>query len=193
MRRGRQITSRFYHLPLLAINKSARPGSEGAWGASRPRKFRAHQAVSSLRGNLDGTALAYNLGNFLRTLATPEPINHWSLTTLKDNLIKIGAKVVSHGRYIIFQMTRSASLGKCSKRFCSSSRSYGRRRSMSCIQEQPTAGARRNARENGQIRPSTSRVTRGAGSGQHLASVLQEGWENANIDAGWRFIWRISV
>ena len=32
-------------------------------------------------------------------------------------------------------------------------------------------------------RPS-ARVTRGAGSGRHLASVLQEGRENANIDAG---------
>src|SRR5262245_50661419 len=41
-------------------------------------------------------------------------------------------------------------------------------------------------------RPSL-RVTRGAGSGQHLASVLQEGRENANIDAGLGFIWRISV
>jgi hypothetical protein len=29
-------------------------------------------------------------------------------------------------------------------------------------------------------------------SGQHLGSILQEGRENANIDAGWRFIWRIS-
>jgi hypothetical protein len=38
-------------------------------------------------------ALAYNLGNFLRTLAMPEPIKDWSLTTLKDKLIKIGAKV----------------------------------------------------------------------------------------------------
>ena len=27
-----------------------------------------------------------------------------SLTSLKDKLIKIGAKVVSHGRYVIFQM-----------------------------------------------------------------------------------------
>jgi hypothetical protein len=45
-------------------------------------------------------ALAYNLGNFLRTLATPEPIKDWSLTTLKEKLIKIGAKVVSHGRYV---------------------------------------------------------------------------------------------
>jgi WD40 repeat protein len=41
-------------------------------------------------------------------------------------------------------------------------------------------------------RPSV-RITRGAGSGQHLASVLQEGRENANIDAGLGFIWRISA
>src|SRR5262249_17123395 len=53
-------------------------------------------------------ALAYNLGNFLRTLATPEPIKDWSLTTLKDKLIKIGAKVVSHGRYVVFQMAEVA-------------------------------------------------------------------------------------
>ena len=46
--------------------------------------------------------------NFLRTLATPEPIKDWSLTTLKDKLIKIGAKVVSHGRYVIFQMAEVA-------------------------------------------------------------------------------------
>ena len=49
-------------------------------------------------------ALAYNLGNFLRTLATPEPIKDWSLTSLKEKLIKIGAKLVSHGRYVAFQM-----------------------------------------------------------------------------------------
>jgi hypothetical protein len=36
------------------------------------------------------------------------------------------------------------------------------------------------------------RITRGAGSGQHLASVLQENRENANIDADLGFIWRIS-
>jgi hypothetical protein len=53
-------------------------------------------------------ALAYNLGNFLRTLATPEPIKDWSLTSLKERLIKIGAKVVSHGRYVAFQMAEVA-------------------------------------------------------------------------------------
>jgi hypothetical protein len=53
-------------------------------------------------------ALAYDLGNFLRTLATPEPIKDWSLTSLKGKLIKIGAKVVSSGRYIAFQMAEVA-------------------------------------------------------------------------------------
>ncbi|MBM3624962.1 MAG: IS1380 family transposase [Alphaproteobacteria bacterium] len=53
-------------------------------------------------------ALAYNLGNFLRTLATPEPIKDWSLTTLKQKLIKIGAKVVAHARYVAFQMAEVA-------------------------------------------------------------------------------------
>jgi len=49
-----------------------------------------------------------HLGNILRTLATPEPIEDWSTTTLKEKLIKIGAKVVSHGRYVAFQMTQVA-------------------------------------------------------------------------------------
>ena len=53
-------------------------------------------------------ALAYNLGNFLRTLATPEPIKDWSLSGLKEKLIKIGAKVVSHGRYVAFQTAEVA-------------------------------------------------------------------------------------
>ena len=51
---------------------------------------------------------AYNLGNFLRTLATPKPIKAWSLTSLREKLIKIGAKLVSHGRYIAFQMVEVA-------------------------------------------------------------------------------------
>ena len=53
-------------------------------------------------------ALAYNLGNFMRTLATPEPIKDWSLASLKEKLIKIGAKVISHDRYVAFQMAEVA-------------------------------------------------------------------------------------
>ena len=48
--------------------------------------------------------LAYNMGNFLRTLALPDEVEHWSMTTLRDKLIKIGAKVVRHGRYVTFQL-----------------------------------------------------------------------------------------
>jgi hypothetical protein len=53
-------------------------------------------------------ALAYNLGNFLRRLALPRSVEHWSMTRLLVKLIKIGAKVVSHARYTTFQMAEVA-------------------------------------------------------------------------------------
>jgi hypothetical protein len=37
----------------------------------------------------------------MRTLAMPETAEPWSLTSLREKLIKIGAKVVSHGRYVL--------------------------------------------------------------------------------------------
>ncbi len=43
-----------------------------------------------------------------RTLALPDEIEHWSLTTLREKLIKIDAKVVRHGRYITFQLAEVA-------------------------------------------------------------------------------------
>jgi len=52
--------------------------------------------------------LAYNLGNFMRTLALPKEVEHWSLTTLRETLVKIGAKVVKHGRYVTFQLAEVA-------------------------------------------------------------------------------------
>ena len=53
-------------------------------------------------------ALAYNLGNFMRTLAMPKTVERWSMTSLREKLIKIGAKVVSHGRYVTFQLAEVA-------------------------------------------------------------------------------------
>jgi hypothetical protein len=53
-------------------------------------------------------ALAYNLGNFLRRLALPPRVQHWTLTTLRNKLIKIGAKVVHHARRVVFQMAEVA-------------------------------------------------------------------------------------
>ena len=52
--------------------------------------------------------LAYNLGNFMRTLAMPQATESWSLTSLREKLIKIGARVVSHGRYVTFQLAEVA-------------------------------------------------------------------------------------
>ena len=52
--------------------------------------------------------LAYNLGNFLRRLVLPSKIKHWSLRSLLVKLIKIGAKVVRHSRYVTFQMAEVA-------------------------------------------------------------------------------------
>jgi hypothetical protein len=53
-------------------------------------------------------ALAYNLANSLRQLALPRSIRSWNLTTLREKLVKIGAKVVAHARYVIFQLAEVA-------------------------------------------------------------------------------------
>ena len=44
----------------------------------------------------------------MRTLALPKAVKPWSLTSLREKLIKIGAKVVNHGRYVTFQMAEVA-------------------------------------------------------------------------------------
>ena len=53
-------------------------------------------------------ALAYNLANFLRSLVLPDQVAQWSLTTLREKLIKIGARIVRHGRYMVFQFAEVA-------------------------------------------------------------------------------------
>jgi hypothetical protein len=52
--------------------------------------------------------LAYSLGNFLRRLVLSSKIKHWSLRSLLVKLIKIGAKVVRHSRYVTFQIAEVA-------------------------------------------------------------------------------------
>ncbi len=41
-------------------------------------------------------------------MSPPKEIEQWSLTTLREKLIKIGARMVRHGRYVTFQMTEVA-------------------------------------------------------------------------------------
>ena len=80
--------------------------NEGKGAIKRTRLSCRSFAANAVRLQLH--ALTYNLGNFLRTLATPEPIRDWSMTTLREKLIKIGAKVVGHALYVAFQMAEMA-------------------------------------------------------------------------------------
>jgi hypothetical protein len=48
--------------------------------------------------------LAYNLGNFMRRLALPEGMKHWSLSSLQTRLIKTGGWLVRHARRLVFQL-----------------------------------------------------------------------------------------
>ena len=76
-------------------------------GAIKWTRLSCHSfAANAVR--LQFHALDYNLGNFMRTLALPKAAESWSLTSLREKLIQIGAKVVSHGRYVAFQMAEVA-------------------------------------------------------------------------------------
>ncbi len=44
----------------------------------------------------------------MRTLALPKTVEHWSLTSLREKLVKIGAKIVAHAQYVTFQMAEVA-------------------------------------------------------------------------------------
>jgi hypothetical protein len=52
--------------------------------------------------------LAYNLGNFLRRLVLPPEMGHWSLTSLREKLVKIGARLTRHARRLMLQMAEVA-------------------------------------------------------------------------------------
>ena len=49
-------------------------------------------------------ALAAAAARALRTLALPDEVAQWTLTTLREKLIKVGARIVRHGRYVVFQL-----------------------------------------------------------------------------------------
>ena len=68
------------------------------WTRLSCQKFRNNEVRLQLH------ALAYNLANFLRTLVLPNSIADWSLTSLRDRMIKIGAKAIRHARSITLQL-----------------------------------------------------------------------------------------
>jgi hypothetical protein len=72
------------------------------WSKLSCRRFKDNAARLQL------FALAYNLANFFRQLVLPKAIRGWTLTTLREKLIKIGAKVVAHAKYRTFQLAEVA-------------------------------------------------------------------------------------
>ena len=93
---------RFYNGEVPPSSGSRRARLAMKWTRLSCHDFRDNEVRLQL------FALAYNLGNFLRTLALPRKVRQWSLTTLREKLIKIGAKVVRHSKYVTFQLAEVA-------------------------------------------------------------------------------------
>jgi hypothetical protein len=68
------------------------------WSRLSCHKFVANQVGLAL------FLLAYNLGDFMRRLALPEDMKHWTLTSLQTRLIKTGGRLVRHARRLVFQL-----------------------------------------------------------------------------------------
>jgi len=85
---------------------------DGAWikeGTYAPHwtRLSCHRFVAN-QVRLALFVLAYNLCNFLRRLALPGSVRHWSLRSIQVKLIKIVTKVVHHARQVIFQLAEAA-------------------------------------------------------------------------------------
>lgn len=89
---------RFYNQRGTAEQWIKECKSAVTWTKLSCRRFRDNAA------RLHVFALAYNLANFLRRLVLPKPVRNWTLTTLREKLVKIGAKVVRHAKSVIFQL-----------------------------------------------------------------------------------------
>ena len=72
------------------------------WTRLSCRRFKDNQVRSQL------FALAYDLANYLRQPALPRPVRAWTLTTLREKAIQVGAKVVHHARAVTFQLAEVA-------------------------------------------------------------------------------------
>jgi Transposase DDE domain group 1 len=138
-------------------------------------------------------ALAYNLGNFLRTLATPEPIKDWSLTSLKRSSSRSARRSSATAATWPSRWLRSPSHGKCSRRFCGSLPNYGHSRRLHRHEVFVGYAFKSNRREecvqmpakNGQISPLGRRSgCQDYGRRPHRQGVLSERGQSAKIHPG---------
>src|SRR5512135_3763734 len=102
LRRSPKRVIKFYNGPGTAEQGIKEGKTALNWTRLSCHRFRDNQVRLQL------FALTYNLANFLRQLALPRPVRTWTLTTLREKLIKIGAKVVRHAKAVTFQLAEVA-------------------------------------------------------------------------------------
>ena len=78
-------------------------GADRSWCGT----LRLSAAAANL-GNDDGGDRQYPQRGAQPPRGSPKTAEPWSLTSLGKKLVKIGAKVVSHGRYVTFQLAEVA-------------------------------------------------------------------------------------
>src|SRR5262245_36014813 len=128
--------------------------------SSGSKKARARSSGRGCRaGRLPQTRCGFSFMSCLQPLATPEPL--WSLSSLKEKLIKIGAKVISQGHQPRPQHCLPDGRGRNPTAddpgdfatYCGTAAAAavgtGMRRPIFMHQRQPTGGARPNATQNG--------------------------------------------
>jgi len=94
-------------------------------------------------------ALAYNLGNFLRTLATPDQMKDWSLTSLREKLIKSARSLLVMAATLHSRWPRLLSRGTSSQNFSDRSPICVRHR-LACRHDAP--GYRSTSQTAGEVR-----------------------------------------
>src|SRR3954470_23265697 len=97
--------------PNPSCEVSGSPTGSRSPPTRRPRKPKPPPPEQS--GHHQNSAIAPRAvptGSKIRALleCVRQTVDLWSLTSLRETLIKIGAKVVSHGRYVAFQLAEVA-------------------------------------------------------------------------------------
>jgi hypothetical protein len=62
--------------------------------------------------NVGCVGLAHKVGIVLRRFVLPASVKRWTLTTLPETMIKLGAKMVQRARFVAFQLAAVAILGR---------------------------------------------------------------------------------
>lgn len=72
------------------------------------RRGEVTNVVTKTKGKTLSDVIVRYRQEVLRTLALPDEMESWSLTTIREKVVKIGAKVITHARYAVFQMAEVA-------------------------------------------------------------------------------------